>query len=115
MKILVCGSRSWTHSDAIFAQLTDYDPTTTEVIHGGARGADKLAGKVANSLGIKVIEYPANWTRYGKAAGFIRNNEMLAQKPDLVLAFWDGKSKGTEHTINAARELDIPTRVVIHT
>jgi hypothetical protein len=56
--------------------------------------------------------FPADWERYKRRAGIIRNLEMLDQEPDLVIAFWDGKSRGTAHTIGEARRRGIPVEVV---
>ncbi len=102
MKILVTGSRDWANRKAIFTVLQGYGATS--VAHGGARGADTLAGLAAQELGIPCRVYPADWNKHGRAAGIIRNTEMLEQeKPDLVVAFWDGTSRGTKHMIDAAR------------
>ena len=60
---------------------------------------------------MKVTRYLADWKRYGSGAGPIRNDKMLALKPDLVLAFWNGYSRGTLHTIKGARKLGIEVRV----
>lgn len=107
LRVLVCGSRTWTSELEIRSVLKDL-PRDTTVIHGGADGADRLAGVVARSMGMRVEEYPANWKSLGRRAGFLRNLQMLDQKPDFVLAFWDGVSKGTKHTIDQARKRNIP-------
>lgn len=76
-------------------------PITT-IISGACRGADRLAVMWAKSVGVPVEEYPANWGRYGKAAGPIRNLQMLKDgKPDLVVAFSGGH--GTLHMMNAEK------------
>jgi len=84
------------------------------VIHGAARGADTIAGDVAIELGLEVIACPAEWHRYGKAAGPIRNRQMLEEHlPKLILAFvrdWS-RSPGTRHMIELARKAGIETRV----
>lgn len=72
-------------------------------MHGGAPGADQLAARAARKLGLEVEEYRADWGKYGRRAGMLRNLEMLNRNPDFVLAFWDGQSKGTAHTIREAR------------
>src|SRR3990167_4440494 len=111
MKILVCGSREWTNEAMIRQALTRFSPKTTTVIHGAARGADRIAGKVANELGFIVRAFPANWEKFGKAAGMIRNQQMLDEgKPDLVLAFHEDitNSKGTGNMVQRAREAKIP-------
>jgi hypothetical protein len=111
MKVLVCGSRSWNRPSLIGRRLAKL-PNDAEIIHGGARGADELAATYARALGIPVTAYPADWRGKGKRAGIIRNLEMLDQKPDLVLAFWDGESAGTRHTIGEAENRGIKVEVV---
>jgi acetyl-CoA carboxylase alpha subunit len=108
--VLVCGSRSWRDASVIQRRLARF-PERVRVIHGDARGADKLAASIAREFGHLVEAYPADWRRHGRAAGIIRNLEMLEKKPDLVLAFWDGASTGTKHMIDAARRRDISVEV----
>lgn len=110
MKVLVCGSRSWGNWLAIRERLAQL-PRGTTIIHGDARGADKMAATIAGSLGLDVEAYPADW-RQGRAAGVIRNLRMLDQRPDLVIAFWHGRSTGTGHTIEAARGRGIEVEVI---
>lgn len=112
MILLITGSRHWTNRARIAEVLSSFTPTL--IIHGGAPGADTLAGEVASWRQIPVhIEY-AEWERYGHAAGPVRNRKMLAMKPDLVIAFHDdiAASKGTRHCLAAARQLNIPTILV---
>jgi hypothetical protein len=109
--VLVCGSRSWRDATVIQRRFAAF-PERVRVIHGDAIGADKTAGTVARYLGHLVEVYPADWRAYGRAAGIIRNLEMLKQRPDLVLAFWDGRSRGTKHMIDAAREQGVPVEIV---
>ena len=117
MKVLVCGSRTWTDTLPIRNRMTKLfldapvgsRPT---VIHGGAPGADVLAGHEARKLGMKVHVFPADWKKHGKRAGILRNLKMLEEEPDLVLAFWDGKSFGTAHTISVAKERNIPIEII---
>ena len=111
MRVVITGSRSWTNFRAIHSRLAEL-PRESEVLHGAARGADRLAGEAATSLGLWVEEHPADWERYGKRAGYIRNAEMLDRGPDLVLAFWDGESKGTLHTMKEAQRRGIPVEVI---
>ena len=107
MKVLVCGSRDWHDADTITAALRRL-PRGTTVIHGGARGADLLAGTIANSLGLQVVEFPADWKNFGRSAGYRRNIAMLDENPDLVLAFWLNGSTGTAHTVREAERRGIP-------
>jgi len=83
------------------------------VIEGGARGADRLGRETAELFGIPVETYPADWSKNGAIAGLIRNREMLKfGKPDVVLAFWDGKSSGTKNMIRISETAGVPTEVV---
>lgn len=111
MKVLVCGSRSWSRPTLIGKRLAKL-PRGTEVIHGGARGADEFAAIYARALGLKETAYPADWRGKGRRAGIIRNLEMLDQNPDLVLAFWDGESRGTQHTIDEAESRGIRVEIL---
>lgn len=92
-------------------RLFDLPPSST-VVHGAARGVDRIAGQEAEKLGLLVEAHPADWDRFGKSAGYRRNAEMIALGADLVLAFWDGKSRGTQHTIELARGAGIPVEVI---
>ncbi len=117
MRILVCGSRTWTDGGRIAENLlrlvVNQSVPLCTVIHGGARGADMLAGVAALKLGLDMRVFPADWKRYGRAAGAIRNQQMLDEgKPDIVLAFWDGKSRGTMDMVNRARKAHVEVRLV---
>ena len=84
-----------------------------EIICGEAKGADTLGKQLAVSKGWTVHSYPANWERYGKAAGYRRNEEM-AKHAEALIAFWDGKSKGTKHMIDSMLLLRKPVVIVFH-
>lgn len=111
MLVLVCGSRGWTDTHAIRDRMADL-PASSIILHGKAPGVDTFAGWIANDLGFTVREFPADWERYGKRAGIVRNLAMLDESPDLVLAFWDGESSGTRHTVTEARKRGIPVEVI---
>lgn len=112
MLILVCGSRTWTDDllvEEVLAEYLDQDPT---IMHGRApRGADMIADAIARYLGYEVRRFKADWKKYGKAAGMIRNSEMIDENPDLVIAFQRRNSSGTQDTIDKARKRGIPVRV----
>lgn len=112
MKLLVTGSRGWKHNGIIHRLLTQLKPDS--VVHGDCpTGADARADTICRRLRIPVTRYPADWKNLGISAGFRRNTEMLEKEtPDVVLAFWDGQSRGTEHTINEARRLNLKVMVV---
>ncbi len=94
MRILVCGGRDygdWAYLCSWLDQLHYGVEPVTEVIHGGATGADMLAGKWARYRGVKETPMPANWRLYGRAAGPLRNQRMLERGPDRVIAFPGGR------------------------
>lgn len=112
MRLLVCGSRDWADRDAMYgfldrlAALYDIDV----VIEGEARGADMMAAEWAEARGYSVLRFPADWSRHGKRAGPIRNEQMLVEgKPDLVVAFHPhiAESKGTADMVRRARKAEV--------
>ena len=115
MRVLVCGSRNWASHRAIYDALMKLhvEKKILYVIEGEARGADTIARVSAENLGIPVLRFPADWNKHGKAAGFIRNQQMLDEgKPDLVLAFWDGLSRGTKNMIELAKKAGVPVEII---
>lgn len=103
MRIIVAGSRTFNDYklleetlDNIIKEERIDNPI---FISGTANGADKLGEIYAHNKGYKVLQFRPDWDKYGKSAGYIRNTEM-AEAGDILVAFWDGKSKGTEHMIN---------------
>lgn len=118
MKVLVCGSREWLYRLPIERELKKLLPGTI-LIHGGANGADSLAGEIGETLGFEVRCYRADWGRLGRRAGPIRNSEMLKKEHrpeepiDLVLAFTkylDG-SKGTKDMVMKSRAAGLQVTV----
>ena len=105
MKILVTGDRNYTNIERIHEVLSSY-PQDTILVHGGAKGADSIAHVIAEELGWPAPRvYKALWSKYGKAAGPIRNREMFdTEQPDRVLAFHDDykNSKGTKDMVGYA-------------
>lgn len=116
MKVLVCGSRNWQDREAIGCALKWlYEIGYTTVIHGCCQGADTLAGELALELRMCIEEYPAQWGKYGRAAGPIRNKRMLNMgNPDLVIAFHNdmANSRGTKDMVNRAFNADVDCRVI---
>ncbi len=101
MKVLICGSRG-INDPAVVAQAVERSGMTpTHIVSGGARGVDTLARLYAQSRGVEFTEYVADWDRYGKRAGFLRNCVMVGVV-DAVIAVWDGSSRGTKHSIDYA-------------
>ena len=105
-------SGGWKNPWPIIRELRNL-PSASIIIHGNAKGADKLAGELAYGLGFRVISVNAEWSRYGRGAGPIRNKKMLSMKPDLVLAFHEdiSKSKGTKDMVTIARKAGIEIKV----
>lgn len=112
MKVLVCGSRKWQDWKLIHHRLRQIPGTNVTLIHGAARGADTIAAKYGQMRGWNVEPHPADWDRYGKRAGIIRNRAMLDRKPRLVLAFQRDGSVGTQDAIDEAKRRGIPVEVV---
>lgn len=105
MRVLVCGGRDFSDETAVINalfRLEEEHGDFTEVVHGGARGADILAGKFARLRRASEIIFRANWKRDGKAAGPLRNQRMLNEtKPSLVIAFPGGR--GTADMVRRSR------------
>lgn len=114
MRVLVCGSRNWTDTRIIWnaMEVLKEIGEPIEIIHGAARGADTIAGKIATAFGFEVREFPADWEKDGRAAGPMRNKVMLGTAPDLLYAFRTyGPSRGTDHMISIAYAAGVPTRM----
>lgn len=104
MRVLVCGGRNYFDGETLYATL-DKIENIELIIHGGAAGADSMARDYANSRDIPCLKHPANWEKYGKRAGPIRNQEMLKWQPDLVVAFPGGV--GTADMVKRAEKAGI--------
>jgi hypothetical protein len=105
--IVVCGSRNWTNIDLIKEQILRIVETSLEITiwQGGATGADSIARRIAEDEGIDCVTVHANWKKYGKAAGPMRNAKMLElAKPSILLSFPKNGSKGTADMINRANK-----------
>ena len=109
MKTIIAGSRNF--NDYELLSLTCKDLLISEIISGTAKGADKLGEKYAIKHNIPVKKFPANWDKYGKSAGYIRNEEM-AKYGESLIAFWDNKSKGTKHMIDLAKKYNLKIKIV---
>lgn len=119
MLVLVCGDRAWKDKELIWRNLADLKLRYLErlkVIEGGADGADFLAFNACAQLHIPVESIKAEWGKFGKNAGPIRNRKMLDKGPGLVLAFHDDieDSKGTKDCVTEARKRGIEIWLVTH-
>jgi hypothetical protein len=111
MKLIIAGSRNFSDYELLRSTCNEELKNITEIVSGTANGADKLGEKYALENNIKIKRFPADWNKYGKSAGYLRNAEM-AKYGDSLIAFWDGKSRGTEHMINLAKKQGIKIKVV---
>ena len=108
MRVAVIGSR-----ELLVDNLEDYLPEeTTEIISGGARGVDASAKDYALQHGLKLTEYLPEYARYGRAAPLKRNITII-ENADLVLAFWDGASRGTKYVIDNCKKRNIPVKIYL--
>lgn len=112
-RVLITGSRHWdsyigmTRAFELFQSSVDVAFEEMIIIHGGARGADTIAGDIAKRFGCQVEVHPADWVAHGKAAGPIRNQQMVDLGADICLAFPLGESRGTRHCMKAAEKAGI--------
>lgn len=111
MRVIICGSRGWGDRQRIADRIADL-PGDTTVVHGNARGVDRVAHQEAQKAGLMVEIHPADWDYYGKGAGLIRNEKMASLGADLLIAFWDGKSQGTSDMMERAAEHGIPIECI---
>ena len=110
MKVIVCGSRHYrdlkylsSFLDTLFTELKVADLKEVTIINGGAIGADDLSTTYAMKHDCMLSVFPADWARYGRGAGMIRNQKMLIEgKADLVVAFPVGDSRGTRNMMRVA-------------
>ena len=112
IKVIIAGSR--TFSDySLLATVCDHmlqNQDEVEIVSGGAKGADKLGELYAEENGYEVRQFLANLTFHGNAAGPLRNKDM-AEYSDALIAFWDGKSRGTLNMIQVARAEGLKVKI----
>lgn len=114
-RIVVAGCRDFcdydTAKEYIDLCLCELEENSTFIfVSGACRGADMLGERYAKEHGFEIERYPANWDLYGRAAGPLRNRKM-AEASDLVICFWDGKSRGTRTMIQYAEQLGKTVKV----
>lgn len=108
MKVLISGSRSIKDPSVLQVAISLSRFPITELICGMCpEGVDKLALDWATENSIQVLPYPADWKKFGRSAGMIRNTEMV-KAAQAVIAVWDGKSPGTKNAIDRAKQLNCP-------
>ena len=120
MRVLICGDRDWTEKYPIYLTieaLYKKHGDNLVIINGLARGADSIADEIARKFlpDGNVLGFPADWTKYKKAAGPIRNKQMLIEgQPDLVIAFHQNieESKGTKNMVEQSRKASVPVVIL---
>lgn len=116
MRLLICGDRNWTDDLRIAEEVTALGLEQIEcVIEGEARGADQIGRNFAIACDIPIVPFHADWKQYGRAAGPMRNQRMLAEgKPTYYLAFHANieESKGTRDMVNRLENAHVPGKVV---
>ena len=115
-KVIIAGSRGFSNYKLLHEQCNKFlrEKRKTHniiIISGGARGADKLGEKYSQDEGFALEVFKANWDKYGKSAGF-RRNEQMGEVADALIAFWDGKSHGTKHMIDIMNNKNLEVRVI---
>jgi hypothetical protein len=116
MKVIIAGGRDFTNYEILKYSADEKLSGITEdieIVCGGAKGADELGKWYATEKGYKLKEFPADWAKHGKAAGPLRNEEM-AKYADALIAFWDGKSKGTQDMIKRAESKNLLVQIVLY-
>ena len=109
MKVAIVGSRGLLVED-----LGQYLPdAVTEIVTGGAKGIDSCAMRYAEVHQIRLVTLPPDYRRYGRGAPLKRNIEII-EYADCVLAFWDGKSRGTRFVIDECKRKNVPVRIYLH-
>jgi len=103
MRTIVAGSRTCDNYNILLSAIESIDWKISTIVSGTARGVDTLGEIYAYENNIPLVKFPANWERFGKRAGFIRN-EQMAKNADALLAIWDGNSSGTKSMIELAKK-----------
>ena len=114
-KVIVAGGRDFLDYNLLEQKLDKLliNKSDVRIISGMAKGADKLGETYASIRKLGVEVYPAEWEKFGKSAGYKRN-EVMADHAEALVAFWDGKSRGTKHMIDIAKAKGLALRVIIY-
>jgi hypothetical protein len=115
MKTIIAGSRSITNEEYVKYCLNEFaeEIPITEVVSGCAKGVDRIGENWAKTRKIPVKQFPADWSNLGKKAGIVRNCKMV-DYADVLIAFWDGRSKGTRHVIDYALKKNLKVEVSVY-
>lgn len=112
-KVAVVGSRTFSNFDLLVKTLLEYHASTgiALIVSGGAAGADSMAERFAKENNIPTSIHKPDWKKYGRAAGFIRNKDIIAEC-DVCFAFWDGSSRGTANDIELCNKMNKPCYII---
>ena len=111
MKIIIAGGRDFNNYELLRSSMVNIlslilpptmRPGEVTIVSGGARGADTLGERYAHETNMMLKIFPAEWDKYGKSAGY-RRNELMAEYGNVLVACWDGQSRGTKHMIDIAK------------
>lgn len=113
MRVIIAGGRDFNDYELLKEKCDYYLQNLKDIIivEGEANGADLLGKRYGEEKGYKIEPYEANWDLHGKSAGYKRNEEM-AKIGDILIAFWDGSSRGTKHMIDLATKYGLKVKVV---
>lgn len=123
LRIIIAGSRDFNNYELLKKSAIEIInkktilPDLTRIVSGGARGADTLGERFANEMGLEISRFIPDWDGLGKRAGYVRNAEMAKfatedNNDGMLIAFWDGQSKGTKHMIDLAKRYGLEVHVV---
>lgn len=114
IKVIVAGGRDFTDREGLLKAFHQFmEPYANEqivIVSGGAKGADAIGEWIGKEYGITTVIMRAQWEKFGKSAGY-RRNEQMAQYGSHLLAAWDGASKGTKHMIDLAKQYGLITQI----
>lgn len=112
-KVAVVGSRSFTDYSLLVRTLSSFHSSKgiSLIVSGGAAGADSMAERFAKENNIQTSIHKPDWKKYGRAAGFIRNKDIIAEC-DVCFAFWDGSSRGTANDIELCNKMNKPCYII---
>ena len=104
MKVIIAGGRNFFNYEFLKMKcdVILHGKPIVEIVSGTANGADRLGERYAKEKGFTITQFPAQWDKFGKSAGYKRNQQM-ADYADTLIAFWNGRSRGTKHMIDIAK------------
>lgn len=114
MRIAIIGSRAypWPENVKLAVDFLCQEVPGWVLVSGGAKGPDSWSEEYAKDRGVQTIIFLPDWAKFGKRAGMVRNHDIVGQA-DLIIAFWDGFSRGTKYSIDLARSQGKPVWTVL--